>query len=268
MVNKVILFFYLYICMILKKYYKKMQQLLGLETKKQTHTNLKKYIQKQTMLFESFCENDSINNNINEIFYNKESYNEAMKDNNNTLEPYWKSNILMDTLYRDDDVPVMTIMYYDVYKQGFCYVTDDNKLSYKSLNAMAMKYVKTFCCMDFYFDEKTLINNNRDLPTLKSIFFDEDKNDKNKRDSETKEQSYDDNNDVYVKLKPVSNNKKEKQYFKNKFIYGGKILDFQFLKKSNVKKIAKNDGNIFDKLFTDNMSYSDWKKMRTLDESS
>ena len=249
--------------MILKKYYKKMQQLLGLEIKKPTHTNLKNYIQKQTSSFESFCENDSMNNNINEIFYNKESYNETMKDNNNTLEPYWKSNILMDTLYRDDDVPVMTLMYYDVYKQGFCYITDDNKLSYKSLNAMAMKYVKTFCCMDFYFDEKTLINNNRDLPILKSIFFDEDK----KEDTRT-EQSHNDNNDVYVKLKPVSNNKKEKQYVKNKFIYGGKILDFQFLKKQSAKKIVKTDGNIFDNLFTDNMSYSDWKKMRTLDESS
>ena len=69
-----------------------------------------------------------------------------------------------------------------------------------------------------------------------------------------------------MKLKPVSNNKKENQYVKNKFIYGGKILDFQFLKKQSAKKIVKTDGNIFDNLFT--ISYSDWKKMRTLDESS
>ena len=259
--NKVILFFYLYICIIFKKMYKKVQNMFFLTPIIQKHSKLKDYINIQNEMFIKLCSQGTHSSNINETIYDKDTYNEVLKDSNNTLEPYWKSNILMDTLYRDDDVPVLTVMYYDIYKQGFGYIADDNKLSYKALNAMAMKYVKTFHCMDFYFDEKSLTSNNKELPLLKSVFLDDDKKEK----TNTNDANETNNDDVFAKLKPKNkkrndNDKKEKNYLKNKFIYGGKLLDFCLLKKS--KKTKQNNDSDNSNMFGEVLSYKDYKNSK------
>lgn len=239
--------------MLFKKIYKKVQNMFFLTPIIQKHSKLKDYIHIQNEVFIKLCSQESYSSNINETIYDKDTYNEVLKDSNNTLEPYWKSNILMDTLYRDDDVPVLTVMYYDIYKQGFGYIADDNKLSYKALNAMAMKYVKTFHCMDFYFDEKSLTSNNKELPLLKSVFLDDDKKEKTNITNTN-------DDDVFAKLKPKNTvNNKEKNYLKNKFIYGGKLLDFNLLKKPKTNTTCNND---FKNMFGEVLSYKDYKNMK------
>ena len=42
-------------------------------------------------------------------------------------------------------------MHYDLYKNGFAYYCNDS-LNYNLLNAVAMKYVITFFCRDFFID--------------------------------------------------------------------------------------------------------------------
>ena len=44
-------------------------------------------------------------------------------------------------------------MYYDAYKQAFTYFCDQRSVSYSVLNVIAMKYVRRFCCLDFFVDE-------------------------------------------------------------------------------------------------------------------
>ena len=79
------------------------------------------------------------------IFYNKKEYKQAIKEENNDLEKKWKSNILYKNTPRGN-----ILMYYDAFKLGFVY-TCDTSVSYDILNALAMKYVTEFRCLDFFF---------------------------------------------------------------------------------------------------------------------
>ena len=54
-------------------------------------------------------------------------------------------------------------MFYDPYKLGFSYYSDTNGIPYFILNAVAMKYIYTFRCLDFFVDNKLtqyLLTNN------------------------------------------------------------------------------------------------------------
>ena len=46
-----------------------------------------------------------------------------------------------------------SLMYYDLFKQGFAYHSDESFVSHNVLNAVAMKYVNTYFCKDFFLDE-------------------------------------------------------------------------------------------------------------------
>ena len=60
--------------------------------------------------------------------------------------------------------PLFSCMYYDLFKQGFGYYSNDSVVSYKILNAMAMKYVIVFFCRDFFMDEFVL--NEKEIKTF------------------------------------------------------------------------------------------------------
>ena len=101
-------------------------------------------------------------------------------------------------------------MHYEPYKQAFVYYCDIN-IDYDSLNILAMKYVRYFQCIDFFIDEEILKNVENNNVFLKRI-----------------------KNDV-IKTKNKFN---ENGYIKNKFIYLGKIVNFNFLKKEKRKAKA------------------------------
>ena len=69
---------------------------------------------------------------------------------NNDLELQWKRRLLYETTPRGN-----IIMYYDLYKQAFAYVSDQ-QMTYAILNACAMKYVRIFHCFDFFVDVNIL----------------------------------------------------------------------------------------------------------------
>jgi hypothetical protein len=120
--------------------------------------------------YESFCSDinkDRRNQNIHPIFYDKDAFQELLKQENNFAEQEWKRRTLIDNTPRGN-----IIMYYDPYKQGFVYYSDVNGIPYFILNAVAMKYVVTFSCLDFFIDNR--IVEEYSSPLI-SIYFAEDK---------------------------------------------------------------------------------------------
>ena len=96
----------------------------------------------------------SWSSNIDTRFYDIDEFKEQMSDPKNVLEQSWKSRILyVSTPYGN------VWMYYDAFKEGFAYYCDRMGLNYRLLNAIAMKYVMTYRCVDFFIDETVVSNN-------------------------------------------------------------------------------------------------------------
>ena len=119
--------------------------------------------------------------NINSLVYNKKQFYEVLKDDTNELEKSWKTRIFIAS------TPIGNIvMFYDIFKQGFAYYSDQPIVSYDILNSVAMKYVRRFSCFDFFMDEYILVGHvGHDLP-LKSVFLEDDEEEKKKKEKEEK----------------------------------------------------------------------------------
>ena len=115
------------------------------------------YIEKQKKMFlDTFFDGET------ETIKNKEKWNanidlkcyselsELMIHENNELELQWKRRLLYESTPRGN-----IIMYYDIYKQAFAYVSDQ-QMTYDILNTCAMKYVRIFRCLDFFVDVNIL----------------------------------------------------------------------------------------------------------------
>lgn len=89
----------------------------------------------------------NLNNNIEMEFYDLKKYNTTVKEADNLLESNWKTRIF--SRYTPKGV---IYMHYDAYKQGFAYYCVEN-LPYRVSNSVAVDYVKTFHCYDFFMDE-------------------------------------------------------------------------------------------------------------------
>jgi len=191
------------------------------------------YIETRKRIFlESFDKTIDYNINIEEEFYDKPKYKKIMTNTHNQLETNWKKRILFEYTPRGN-----IIMYYDAYKQGFAYYSDSYNLPYRVLNAVAMKYVITYYCRDFFMDDG-IIPIEKASPLIK-IHTDEPekKNSVNKNMKKTlnkintlsnnfSKQKYNNNN---------LNKKKEESTIEtpttntNRFICLGKITNFKFL---------------------------------------
>jgi hypothetical protein len=93
------------------------------------------------------------NENMEEVFYKTKEYNEMMLEPN-YLEQKWRKRVLITYTPRGN-----IIMYYDCYKRGFSYYSDQNNIPYQLLNAVAMKYVKYYLCIDLFMDNKIIKEN-------------------------------------------------------------------------------------------------------------
>ena len=219
----------------------------------------------------------NFNSNIDPIFYNIKEYNQLLKNENNELETIWKTRIMIETTSRGN-----LIMFFDVYKFGFSYFSDEN-IPYIILNAAAMKYVKTFHCFDFFIDNQLLKgesspllmlqNNHTDStvkPVLKHIINNNNNNNADKPFARFKKY-----NNLPITPMSLSTNKNLKsikhesvieEFNKNKFMYLGKIQNFCLLKQNKGFNTNSNFNNIFageakvQKLV---LSYNDFKNIKT-----
>jgi len=200
-------------------------------------------------------ENQEINNskyseNIENLFYNKQEFSSMLVDENNVVEKLWKTRILFESTPRGN-----IIMYYDVYKQGFAYYSDQSFVPYNLLNAVAMKYVLKYRCRNFFIDEIALELEKypERLSPLVEIF--DEKPEKKELIKPTMKNTEVDKGDfnpfaklknykITDTLKPQKTKNAKlivepvKLVVKNRFVNKGKIRDFVVLNKPE-KKVAK-----------------------------
>lgn len=183
------------------------------------YDNEKEYLKKRT---NEFQRSEPCNSNISPIFYNKKEYDEYMKINKESeLETQWKKRILLEYTPRGN-----ITMYYDPYKMCFSYSSDNKTISYDLLNVCAMKYVRLFRCYDFYMDEMNIPNTYTN-PFIKIHYGDETplKNNSSNKIPNTKEGPF-----IKRRQEENKNGKEiEPEKMKNKFLYIGKLSNFNFL---------------------------------------
>jgi len=214
--------------------------------------------------------------NIDSVFYSKDSLKETLQDGKNGLEKIWKTRILFENSPRGN-----IVMHYDPYKLGFSYYCDQY-VTYEILNAVAMKYVLTFNCRDFFVDE--LVRD--ESKASKLLFLSEDDKKGEKQESENVKKFKDSIKDApFAKFKnynsvssKVAGNKEknesirqnkepEKIKQRNRFINLGKVMNFQFMQKmpktvpkfnSELSKDVFENGEVQKEVF----NYRDYKKIK------
>ena len=220
----------------------------------------KEYLKKRT---NEFQKSEKYNSNICPVFYNKKEYDEYMKIiKESELEKEWKKRIMLEYTPRGN-----IIMYYDPYKMCFSYCSDNKTISYNILNVCAMKYVRLFRCYDFYMDEMNIPNTYTN-PLIKLHFGHETpvKNNTSIKIPNTKE-------GPFIKRRKEDNkNVKEiePEKMKNKFLYLGKLSNFNLLNISQKNKsIAIFHSPLLDSLEKNaevqnsRISYKDFKNINS-----
>lgn len=219
---------------------------------------IKKYEEKIKKKFletyeDGFSKN--MNENINEIFYSKKKLEEMMKDMDNIIEKEWKTKLLFENTPRGK-----VIMFYDAYKMGFSYYSDNSFIPYSLLNSVAMKYVITFFCRDFFVDEnifEPIIENEKKSPFI-NLYFKEEKKEKKRVIEKTPDFPFAKlknyklivKNDIKNIDKENSNENNDKKMMNktvNKFIYMGNINNFNPI---NKKIIQQNFSTKYEDLFS------------------
>ena len=205
--------------------------------------------QRQDRLLRTYDKTVDMNVNIEPVFYNKQKFSECMREENNPLESRWKKNLLYESTPRGN-----IFMYYDVYKGGFAYYADQNCIPYSILNAMAMKYVVTFFCRDFFMDDSIIkVPSKLTEPT---------------NDPEpTKKTNKPPSNQHMAKFKNYKTMEKDNKtqqvatIVRNKFISLGKPYNLQIIQKtSKIPKLDMSGPSKYDAIFSKpKLSYKDFK---------
>ncbi len=202
------------------------------------------------------------NANIDNILYNRAELLECMKDPKNLYEEKWQKRILYETTPRGN-----IVMYYDVFKQGFAYYTDQT-MTYSILNIAAMKYCLYFSCLDFFIDEQVLLDH---VSPFCKMIQDEEKAENDKKKEYVKQHLPNITGARFAKLKNYSLNHDKDQYntqtklnqdkdkyqakppdqIINKFINLGKISNFSFIQKITKKVTLDSGPTKFDEMFSD-----------------
>lgn len=115
--------------------------------------------------------------NILYVFYLRKEFKALMANADNMIEKEWKSRILIE-----NSPYGLIIMYYDAYKEGFAYYSNQTGIPYDILNAVVMKYVRIFRCRDFFIDE-TVNTVERESPFLRFLKMEDADEQKKKRNA-------------------------------------------------------------------------------------
>ena len=231
---------------------------------------LDQYIQKQTERFLKTFDDVSgtdYNENVDSVFYSKSELLSVLIDADNALEAKWRAKIMFETTPRGN-----IIMFYDAYKQGFAYYSDQTGIPYSLLNAVSMKYSILFRCRDFFVDETVLGEGRKSGITLaledegvKSAVMTERMPFTTASGPFAKFKSY---NTASSKVATASdkmniNSKKEESVspkLTNRHIALGRMSNYSFLQRPRVEKRKSFESEL---LPTKQMSYSDFKRQYT-----
>lgn len=285
--KSVIVFFWIQIIQIIGEIWKIFQKEEIKKIEVPVKTETERYIEKHTERFIQTFENQAkpyMNYNIHNVFYSKNQYQEMLKDPNNKEEKQWKTRVLIEHTPRGN-----VIMYYDPYKLGFTYYSDQH-ITYNILNAIAMKYVLKFQCRDFFMDEQITPESS---PSPLLHLLQEDKKEKETVEKDkgkdhdvlkqklknapfAKFKNYnkataktDEKKDTKIAYPLVENMPPEKPKERNRFINLGKTTNFNILQPIKKKKsVLSFTSKIAESLFENTnvqkevFNYRDFKKMK------
>lgn len=186
------------------------------------------------VLTEKACSQKSkYNTNMDPCFYDRKECTEMMLEPENDLEKKWKTRILFETSPRGN-----IIMYYNPFKNAFAYYCDNASLPYTILNAVVMKYVVLYRCIDLFIDE----NITQEPSPLIKLIKDYEKEQEKKPDTEkialpkskafAKFKNYSKPATSTDDPRPESTTPK----MINSIVYMGKIVNFSFIQKSSKKR--------------------------------
>ena len=155
------------------------------------------YIARRTEAFKRTFEDTETNYNsgVDAAFYSKTELAKLLEEEDNPLERKWRSKLLFESTPRGN-----IIMYYDAYKQGFRYYSDQNSIPYALVNAVAMKYVVMFRCRDFFVDENLLTEN-----TISGIVRAHEEQEKSAKQEKAAQKDEPDTDPPKVNFKPSEN---------------------------------------------------------------
>ena len=180
--------------------------------------------------------NNYTNSNIEPELYCYETLRAMQKQEKSPIEMSWKSRILFQSTLLGN-----IIMFYDIYKQAFAYFSDVH-IPYKTLNLCAMKYVRTYFCLDFFLDASEYPEDYQN--PFRKMFQEEIEKEKREKKEKAGKLNLDLQSDVFVKKKALPSlkgvplpaesdeNKKKMEYkdkFVNNFRHMGKMQNFSLL---------------------------------------
>ena len=230
-------------------------------------------------MFEADSSDEEWNINMDSAFYNPDEYKSIMINEKNELETKWKTRILFENTPRGN-----IMMFYDAYKKGFSYYSDQQGIPYAVLNTCAMKYVRIFCCRDLFVDENVTPGGFQS--PLIALQKKEDENMKKDNTFSTGIDKEILKKAPFAKLKNYkTDDQKSKGVLKNtgsqrhgitikeistnRFIYLGKYINSTFLQTiPKPKKVLKFSQNSFEHIFNgqqkaqeSRIDYSTYKKL-------
>tara|TARA_B100000242_G_C43026852_1_gene478151 strand:+ start:470 stop:1324 length:855 start_codon:yes stop_codon:yes gene_type:complete len=232
---------------LLKKEPKKLKNIL---------TKGEEYVEKRKEQFLEFVEDiDNSNANMSKEFYNKESYNEILKEEENELEEIWKSKYIMENTPRGN-----VFMSYDPYKLAFSYYSDSN-ISYSILNAVAMRFCIIFKCKDLFVDQ-LILKGEKESPLIKILYKEKKKVKKNDDLPFAKLKNYN-IQDINKKNeeKKKEDEKKVVKEITNKFVCLGKTYQMKWTKGVSLKKKKVS----FESSFINNLNAENDLQKRVMD---
>jgi hypothetical protein len=188
-----------------------------------------------------------LNANMLDIYYKKEELtNIIAEDRNNKYEAMWRARtIIINTPFGNIG------MYYNLYNRGFAYYSDVKDIPYMVLNSVAMHYVLTYFCLDFYVDNMVVTDWRSEFWEIWDKPVVEEKTVVSKPfikrlTDEKSEKGVSAEKRIIAKLKNyrLDFGKDDKGdpniiYNKNRFIYSGKIIDIMAFKMKKVQKSQK-----------------------------
>ena len=120
-----------------------------------TTNAMTEFINKENARFSAWvgsCPTDA-DANIDAVFFDGSAtgFQDAMSERDNAMEKKWRTRVLWVMTPRGN-----VAMFYDAFKEAFAYYADTNAMPYPLLNALAMRYVRTFQCLSFFVDEQSV----------------------------------------------------------------------------------------------------------------
>ena len=230
---------------------------------KKNHDQFIKALTEKALTEKVLTEKTTYNTNMDPCLYDRKECTELMVDPENELEKKWRTRILFETTPRGN-----IIMHYNPFKNAFAYYCDNASLPYIILNAVVMKYVLVYRCIDLFIDEHVSGENPSPLIQLiKDYEKEQDKKPETEKLALPKSKAFakfKNYNKQTTDNSDPNNSDSTTPKMINSIVYMGKIANFSFIQKSSKKKSVGFRSKLLEGLDSQTKvsSWRDFKKQK------